>query len=93
MDFEWDSTKAEANLRKHGIAFRKAAQIFIDPCRQEHPDTAEDYGEDRWLMLGRLDQTILTVVFTQREQRIRLISARRASIDEQRLYWNGYFPS
>jgi uncharacterized DUF497 family protein len=93
VEFEWDPTKAEANLRKHGVAFRKEARIFTDPCRQEHPDTAEDYGEGRWLMLGRFDQTILAVVFTQREQRIRIISARRASIDEQGFYWNGYLPS
>jgi uncharacterized DUF497 family protein len=90
VEFEWDPTKAEANLRKHGIAFGRALRVFDDPVRQEFPDTSEDYGEDRWVTVGSVDQVVLTVIFTQRRQCIRLISARRAIRDEQQLYWNGY---
>ena len=87
MEFEWDSEKAKTNLRKHKVPFLKACEVFKDENRIERPDTSGSFGEERWMVLGRVEQTILFVVFTLRGERIRLISARRANRDEQRIYW------
>ena len=92
MDFEWDPMKADANLRKHGVAFLKAMQVFNDLARVELPDVSDDRDEDRWLTIGRVEPYILLVVFTQRGERIRLISARKADRNEQQTYWNGHVP-
>jgi uncharacterized protein len=61
--------------------------------RLERSDEPEDYGEDRWIVSGCVDQRVLLVVFTLRDNHIRLISARRANRDEQRTYWAGQIPS
>jgi uncharacterized DUF497 family protein len=89
VEFEWDPAKAQANLRKHKVPFLMACEAFKDASRLEHLDASSYYGEERWIVLGRVEQTILFVVYTQRGQRIRLISARRANRDEQRRYWTG----
>jgi hypothetical protein len=92
VDFEWDPTKADSNLRKHGVTFLKAIGVFQDASRQDQPDTSNDFGEERWITLGRVEQIVLHVVYTQRAENIRLISARKATRNEQRIYWNGYLP-
>ena len=89
FEFEWDPVKAQANLHKHRVPFLMACEAFKDGSRIERPEESINYGEERWILLGRVDQKVLMVVFTQREQRIRLISARKATKDEQREYWNG----
>ena len=89
VEFEWYPAKAQANLRKHKVPFLLACEVFKDCSRLERLDVSSDYGEERWTVLGRVEQTILFVVYTQRGQRIRLISARRANRDEQRKYWTG----
>lgn len=61
-EFEWNPAKAEANLRKHKVPFVKAIEIFKDPMRVERPDESEVDGEDRWLVLGSVEQRILLVV-------------------------------
>jgi uncharacterized protein len=48
MEFEWDSNKADANLRKHRVSFEDATRVFLDPHRIETFDDWETYGEDRW---------------------------------------------
>ena len=88
-EFEWDPVKAQANLRKHGVPFLIACEAFKDDNRLEIPDFSIEYGEERWIVLGLVGQTILSVVFTERGERIRLISARRADTDEKRTYWTG----
>ena len=89
MEFEWDPAKALANLRKHKVPFLKACEVFKDGNRLERQDASGEYGEERWLVIGRVEQTILFVVYPQRGQGIRLISARRATRNEQRTYWTG----
>jgi uncharacterized DUF497 family protein len=89
VEFDWDPAKAQANLRKHKVPFLLACEVFKDGSRLERPDASSDYGEERWIVLGRVEQTVLFVVYTQRGQRIRLISARRANRNEQRTYWTG----
>jgi len=85
VEFEWDSVKAEQNLRKHGVSFEDAARVFLDPDRIEAFDGSEDYGEDRWRTIGLVGAGLLVVVYTVRGDRgevVRLISARKASANE-----------
>jgi hypothetical protein len=93
LEFEWDPAKAASNLRKHKVPFLRACEIFMDPGRVEHPDFSGECDEERWIPLGRVGHTILSVVFTMRGGVIRLISARRANRDEQRTYWTGEIPA
>jgi uncharacterized protein len=91
LEFEWDPAKAESNLRKHSVPFLKACEVFKDSARIEQPDPNED--EERWIVLGRVEHVVLTVVYTHRENRIRIISARRATRYERQIYGNGEIPS
>jgi uncharacterized DUF497 family protein len=88
VDFEWDPAKAEANLRKHGVTFEFATAVFLDPGRIEEPDEvhAED---DRWIVTGRVEQFVLVVIFTLRDENIRIISARKGIRNEYIRYWTG----
>ena len=85
LEFEWDEEKAAANLKKHGIDFRDAALVFNDPFRKEFYDAAHSGDEDRYNTIGKVDE-ILFVVYTERKERIRLISARKATKLERRRY-------
>jgi hypothetical protein len=87
MEFEWDPAKAASNLLDHRIKFPFAARVFLDPYRRERLDTREEYGEERWITLGRVDEWILVVVYTLRGSNIRLISARKAKRNESEVYW------
>jgi uncharacterized DUF497 family protein len=89
MEFEWDSGKAEANLRKHRVSFEDAARVFLDPHRIETVDDRENYGEDRWKTVGLVEPALLAVVYTVRGKDgnlIRLISARKADVHEREQY-------
>jgi uncharacterized DUF497 family protein len=86
VKYEWDSAKAASNLRKHGISFPYATRVFLDPHRQERLDTREEYGEERWIVLGRVDEFVLVVVYTLRGSNIRLISARKADRNDYGIY-------
>jgi uncharacterized protein len=86
LEFEWDDEKAAANLKKHGVGFERAALAFSDPLAVELPDVRENYGEERTLLIALQDMTLLAVVFTERGDRIRIISARRATRYEQNIY-------
>jgi uncharacterized protein len=83
LDFEWDSTKAASNLRDHRISFPYATRVFLDPQRQQKLDTREEYDEERWVVLGWVDEWVLAVVYTLRGSNIRLISARKADRNEE----------
>lgn len=90
MEFEWDENKDKSNQAKHGISFDEAAEIFQYPM-YKLVDNRFDYGEIRYIGIGSNQQMIvLTVVFTERESRIRIISARRASRKERKLYYEYY---
>lgn len=86
MEFEWDLAKAALNHRKHGISFPYATRVFLDPHRQERLDTREGYGEEGWIVLGRVDDVVLVVVYTIRGSNIRLISARKADRNDYGIY-------
>jgi uncharacterized DUF497 family protein len=87
LEFEWDPGKEAANLRKHGVGFAQAAAAFQDPFAVEWIDDREDYGEERVILLGMTDESVLSVVYTERDNRIRIISARRADRHEQEIYF------
>ena len=84
--FEWDDEKADRNLRDHGLSFENAVPVFLDPYRLEVEDDREDYGETRYYTIGMVNGVVLAVVFTWREDRVRIISARKATRAEQRKY-------
>jgi uncharacterized DUF497 family protein len=85
--FEWDKTKAAENYAKHGVSFELATAVFNDPFAVELLDDREDYGEDRLILIGLAEGAVLTVVYTERGGRIRIISARQATRREQDDYF------
>jgi uncharacterized DUF497 family protein len=60
-EFEWDDSKAEANLRKHKISFRAASRLFDDPFVLVEQDLSEDYGEERFIAIGMVEGVLVTV--------------------------------
>jgi uncharacterized protein len=86
LTFEWDEAKARRNLATHGVAFPFAAKAFTDPCAVEGVDDSMDYNEQRYRMIDFADAVLLTVVYTERLERIRLISARKATRVEHEQY-------
>jgi len=83
--FEWDENKNLANIRKHGIDFLDARRVFSDPAAITFPSKG-GRTEPRFLVVGRVGSRLVTVVFTMRGGRIRIISARRCRAQERRLY-------
>ena len=84
-------SKARSNLKNHKVSFLTGAAIFSNQ-RLERIDDREDYGELRWITLGRVDGAVYRVVFTRRgENLIRLISAQKASRDEREIYYRETF--
>ena len=89
MEFEWHDAKADANLKLHGVDFELAKKVFQDPFAIERLDDREDYGEDRFVIVGMVEgQVLLFVTYAERDERIRLISARRATQREQDDYFS-----
>ena len=80
-------TKADQNLRKHGVSFMAAARVFADMQRIERDNVRENYGEERFITVGEVNAEVLTVVYTMRGESIRIISARRASKTENEHYY------
>ncbi len=87
LDFEWDDVKAAANFRKHDASFEQAACAFRDPFAVEWIDERAVYGEERVILLGMSGGQILSVVYTERGEHLRIISARRATKHEKDIYY------
>ena len=85
LEFEWDAEKAAANWKKHGVRFETAAHVFEDENLIEYYDGCHSDGEERYQVIGKVNK-ILFVVYTERKERIRLISARKATKSERRRY-------
>ncbi len=85
--FAWDDTKRRANLKKHGIDFVDAEKNFRGATFTAE-DTREDYGEQRFLTLGLLDDQVVSVTHTERGNDIRIISIRKATKYEARYYFS-----
>ncbi|MCD7727504.1 MAG: BrnT family toxin [Ruminococcus sp.] len=86
MQFEWDEQKEKTNIAKHKVDFTTAMQVFKDPNYIEIYDVEHSLVEDRYAAIGSVG-TILFVVFTERVEKIRIISARLATKAERRLYY------
>jgi uncharacterized DUF497 family protein len=86
--FVWDEQKNLANIRKHGVSFDEAAVACLDPNRILIFDEVHSILEDRWIVLGRVRETVLFVVETEPEaETIRIISARPALTREEEQYY------
>lgn len=90
MKFAWDVKKAESNLRKHGVSFDEAATVFLDLMAMSGHDPDLSIEEDRYITFGfsRLGR-LLAVCHTYRPGTIRIISARRVTRGERKLYEEG----
>jgi uncharacterized DUF497 family protein len=87
LNFEWDPQKAARNLAKHGISFQEAESVFGDPLGRITTDPRHSIEEDRCVLLGLSSaRRLLTVMFVDRSEAVRLISARRATPRERRDY-------
>lgn len=90
MQFEWDSDKADANLRNHGVLFLEAMTVFQDPLAMTYDDPDHSFEEDRYTTMGTsLAGRLLFISHTDREERIRIISTRQATRSERRSYEDG----
>jgi uncharacterized protein len=87
MNFEWDPEKDAANQQKHGISFQEASTVFGDPLAWTIADPDHSTEEQRFLTIGYSSrQQLIIVAHTDREERIRIISARSATASERRTY-------
>ena len=86
MRLEWDETKRRANLRKHGIDFANAEEVF-DAITITIEDTRFDYGETRFITLGLLKGHVVVVTHTEQPDLIRIISMRKATKYEEANYF------
>ena len=87
-EFQWDDNKAASNYAKHGISFDNAKRVFNDLNGLEQIDTREWYGEERFTIVGMVNERLLFVVYTMRGEAIRIISARGAEPIEERDYYD-----
>ena len=89
MRFQWDGDKEKLNIRKHGIDFLTAAYVFDDPNHIEIFDEKHSEYENRFIVIGTADNiaVILFVVYTERGEFIRIISARKATKNEREMYY------
>ena len=87
MDFEWDATKDASNRRKHGVSFIEAATLFGDPLAASVADPDHSADEARFMAVGHIaNGRVLVISYTEREGRVRIISAREATPGERRAY-------
>ena len=85
MTFEYDDNKSKTNKSKHGISFEEAKELWKDPYAFEMP-SSQNEDEERFLVLGRIDNKNWTAIITYRKSNIRIISVRRSRAKEVALY-------
>jgi hypothetical protein len=88
-EFEWDAVKRRANIDKHRLDFEDIGPAFDDENALHVPDRRFDYGEERVMMIPRCNSVILSIVYTMRGERTRIISARFANQRERAIYERG----
>ena len=86
MEFEFDPTKSEANKAKHGINFLEAQLLWLDHRAVQFP--SDRFGEQRWGLIAKWSGKVWTVIFSLRNGKVRIISTRRARVDEVAFYEN-----
>jgi uncharacterized DUF497 family protein len=88
LKFEWDAAKAKSNFKAHGVSFELAKTVFDDAFAVDRIDDREAYGEERFVIIGMADgQVLLFVAYSERGERLRIISARRTTKREQDFYF------
>lgn len=90
IEFAWDRRKARTNLEKHGVSFEEARTVFLDESARLIDDPDHSGDEDRFLLLGFSFQAHCLIVshcYRESDSVIRLISARRATAQEEEVYW------
>lgn len=90
LKFEWDSEKETINKKKHQIGFKLAARVFLDKNKVDEFDELHSDFEERYKIIGRVEK-ILTVIYTERKDKYRIISARRATKDEEAEYYEQFY--
>ena len=86
VNFEWDAQKSEACFQQRGFDFAYVLRAFFDPLKVVEEDTRHDYGEARFQLLGKIEHRLFAVVYTNRQEAVRIISARRANQREAQYY-------
>jgi uncharacterized DUF497 family protein len=86
IEFEWDRSKAQINVKKHGITFEEATEAFFDPFYQTGDASVSDLERRDFVLGYSLSVRLLLVVHTERGERTRIISARLATRDERKIY-------
>ncbi len=86
MRFTWDENKRNRNLKKHGLDFKKAHKVFAG-ATFTIADTRFDYGEDRFVTLGLLEADVVVIVHTEDKKKIRIISMRKGTANEQKIFF------
>ena len=90
MEFEWDENKATDNMSKHGVSFDEAMTVFDDPLYVDFYDPDHSYDEHRYIIMGQSKQgRLLIVSYAEREEVVRLISAREVTRRERETYEEG----
>jgi len=89
MRFSWHEPKRQTTLKKRGLDFAHAEQVFMGPTFT-FEDDREDYGEQRWVSLGLLREKVVVIVHTESEDEIRVISMHEADKDEQILFFSNF---
>lgn len=89
MEFEWDEAKSGACFAERGFDFAYVVRVFLDPARVIETDDRFDYGETRHRVIGQINGRVFVVVYTPRDGRFRIISARKANRREVSRYEQG----
>ena len=87
MEFSWDEQKQQTNLKKHGLDFATAPQVFAGPTFTIS-DSRFDYSEERFITIGLLDATVVVIVHTETDSLIRLISMRKGTNHENEIFFS-----
>jgi uncharacterized DUF497 family protein len=87
MQFEWDESKATGNLKKHGVSFEEAKNVFSDDQFLVFSDPDHSFEEKRFIIMGKSNRArLLVVAYTEKSESIRIISAREATRKEKKVY-------
>ncbi len=90
LEFEWDNKKDRVNAKKHGVSFDEARTVFFDEQAIQFYDPEHSDEEDRFILLGtsfKLKTLVVCHCFREEETKIRIISARKANMEEEQVYW------
>jgi uncharacterized protein len=90
VELEWDEAKRQHNLTKHGLDFTGAFEVLRGNT-VEFTDDRDDYGEERIIALGLLNYTVVNLVYTMREDIYRIISLRKTTENEQKIYFSSLY--